>query len=114
MYNAHESNDYEMDFAILELKNELEFSEKIQKIKLPDKNFDLTENYTARVTGYGRTGATEELSEYLKRAELSIIMSDKCIQISRISNRICARDLHQKASSIKINIVRFYFSFQNY
>lgn len=78
-----------MDFAIIELKSELGFSEKINKIKSPDENFDLTGNYTAAVSGYGKTGATEELSQYLKRAELSIIITDKCNLERRTTNRIC-------------------------
>lgn len=71
-YNAQESNDY----IKYSKYNKRSTSEKINKIKLPDKNFDLTKNYTAAVSGYGKTGATEVLSQYLKRAELSIIITD--------------------------------------
>lgn len=104
-YNAHESNDYIMDFAIIELKKELKFSEKIKKIKLADESFDFTGNYTAVISGYGRTGAKEDPSQYLKRAELSIITTDKCNLERQNTNRICARQLHQKVTSTKINTI---------
>lgn len=109
-YNAHESNDYIINFAVIKLKSELKFSEKMNKIKIPDENFDLTGNYTAAVSGYGKTGAIEELSQYLKRAELSIIITDKCNLERRTTNRICARDLHQKATSTKINTIQLFIS----
>lgn len=104
-YNAHESNDYVMDFAIIELDSELKFSDTINKIKIPDENYDLTGIYAAIATGYGRIGYEEEDSKYLKIAELSVIMTDECNFERRTSKRICARDVLEKATGTKINAI---------
>lgn len=99
-----------MDFAIIELKSKLEFNAKVQPIKLPDENFDLTKNYTAAVSGSGQIGFEQEESEYLRRTNLSIIISDKCNLERRITNRICARDPNEETTGTKINVILLFIS----
>lgn len=109
-YPVHESNDYILDFAIIELKSKLEFNAKVQPIKLPDENFDLTKNYSAAVSGYGQIGFEQEESEYLRRTNLSIIISDKCNLERRTTNRICARDPNEETTGTKINVFLLFIS----
>lgn len=61
MYRIH--NDYiEYDIAILELNQDVKFSERVQPISFPMTKIDNLHVYPARVSGFGKYGSNKSSS----------------------------------------------------
>ncbi|XP_011506550.1 PREDICTED: chymotrypsin-2-like [Ceratosolen solmsi marchali] len=78
------------DIGLIELEKDIEFSEKIQPIKLPDTNFDKID-YPAILSGWGTTSYPGEPPNELQHIKLSVIDQHECLNTSfRVTNKnIC-------------------------
>ena len=75
----------EYDFAILTLKNELKFNDKIQPVCLPHTEKDMFVNRIAITSGWGETEAGGQ-SNTLKEARMKVMSNDDCTAvIKRVS-----------------------------
>ncbi|XP_018418368.1 PREDICTED: transmembrane protease serine 13 [Nanorana parkeri] len=95
-YNA-DSDDY--DVALIKLKNPFSYSASIQPACLPMINQNFNPNTKCWISGFGKTvAASEDTSNLLMKAEVSIISTSICNSASvyngAISQRMmCAGDL---------------------
>jgi len=90
--DEYQYHPYHHDIAILTLCEELEFSESVRPICLPDSNDEKFTDDKAVATGWGRTSETGDISQALQTVNLKIYNNKKCNKSYRgISDwHICA------------------------
>lgn len=90
------SKTLDYDFALIELKEEIKFSSTVQRIKLPDPDYQLKDGTMCLVTGWGET-ESKKSRNVLRGAKVPIFNQEKCVNIYRnsyygppTSNMLCA------------------------
>ena len=69
-------NNY--DIALLELKNELTFSEKVQPIALPEQDEPIEEGTMGIVSGWGLTLSEADSNDVLRATNVPIVNQQEC------------------------------------
>ncbi|XP_040181396.1 transmembrane protease serine 13-like [Rana temporaria] len=88
-YNA-DNDDYDM--ALIKLKNRFTYSATIQPACLPMTNQNFYPNTKCWITGFGKTvAASEETSQQLMKAEVTIISDSTCNSVNVYNGQISAR-----------------------
>lgn len=70
----------DFDFALLQLKESLNFDDSIQPVGLPDYGELTADNTTALVTGWGNTQNISESRTQLRGAYIPIVNQRQCIE----------------------------------
>lgn len=79
------------DFALLELKNELEFNENRTAIKLAGSTDRYVDGSLTLVTGWGSTKNRSESSQILRGVELPILSQKECSKTYRKQGGVTSR-----------------------
>ncbi|KAL7302199.1 hypothetical protein TKK_0004874 [Trichogramma kaykai] len=78
-YRLHDNVPYYGDLALVKLKKEITFSDKIQPIKLAKANHVVDDGQVLTFTGWGwKKVDAGEPEEYLRFAEMNVYNNDKC------------------------------------
>lgn len=96
--NQHPEFDYwtiDYDFSVLELEEDLEYSDKIAAIELPQQDEEVIDGILCFVTGWGNTQNSEESRTILRGAYVPSVAQESCINayggFGEITDRmICA------------------------
>lgn len=78
----------DFDYALLELREPVTFSEKVQPIELPSVNDVIPDDSLCQVSGWGNTLNSSESKEILREATVPIVNQEKC---NRAYNKITPR-----------------------
>lgn len=97
---VEDKSDY--DFALLKLKEPLEFFDEIQPVELPDQDEPVEEYTKCIVTGWGRTSEEGIMANKLRAAIVFTWNEEKCAKAyedtSPITDRMfCAHDSNKDA-----------------
>lgn len=93
------------DMALLEMSDDIQFTDRINKIPMVDENFILSENKTVETSGYGRLcmNCTSRINLY--SIKLTTLTNEQCYRVFGNLDKnftMCAIDL-AKGKTSKIN-----------
>lgn len=88
---------YKHDMALIELTEDIQYSDKMKNIKMADESFSIKVHDVVKVSGFGGTCYTCDGSEKLLETNLHVISRTECEKdFSNLSNRsFCAMDLNE-------------------
>lgn len=107
-HNKH--NQYgDYDYGLIELEEDLEFSERVQSIKLADADYEnIAAGTKCVVSGWGDTHSPNESSSILRAANVPIVSEKECIDIydKLITPRMICADYREGGISRKLVRIR--------
>ncbi|XP_035905334.1 trypsin-5-like [Anopheles stephensi] len=77
-YPHHSSNTNNYDIALLELKSELTFSDKVQPVVLPEQDEPIVEGTMGIVSGWGLTLSDADSNDVLRATNVPTVNQQEC------------------------------------
>ncbi|XP_052898221.1 trypsin-3-like isoform X1 [Anopheles moucheti] len=89
----YDDSTIDFDFSLLELKDELTFSDQVQPVALPEQDEPVEDGTMTTVSGWGNTQSSTESNAVLRAANVPTVNQQECENAYELSGGITDRML---------------------
>ncbi|XP_052899024.1 trypsin-1-like [Anopheles moucheti] len=75
---SYDGSTTDFDYSLLELKDELTFSDEVQPVALPEQDEAVKDGTMTTVSGWGNTQSADESNDVLRAANVPTVSQKKC------------------------------------